>query len=166
MPTTMAPSAMTVTPTLSGQASSDLDNAVGKWIRAIIDKEPEWAVFVENRKRVLKVREQLEQYRYVQGIFDRFVGSATPPDLEGAGAVAITRAQVMRAFNLPVEWGEQCTETLVLTGLYGPGGTRGEEGRVVRMLDEPPAITTKITTERYLKLLREVHGQWTVNNPG
>ncbi|KAI0743361.1 hypothetical protein C8Q80DRAFT_1106441 [Daedaleopsis nitida] len=166
MPTTMAPSAMTVTPTLSGQASSDLDNAVGKYIRAIIDKEPEWTTFVENRKRVLKVSEQLAQYRYVQGIFDRFVNASTPPDLEGAGGVVITKTQVMRAFNLPLSWGEQCTETIVLTTLYGPGGTRCEDPRVVRMMDEPPAITTKITTDRYLAVLREVHGQWTINNSG
>lgn len=165
-PTTMAPSAMTVTPTLFGQASSDLDNAIGKWIRAIIDKEPEWSTFVENRKKVLTVREQLEQYRYVQRILDRFTNTSTPADLEGAGGVTITKAQVMRAFNLPLAWGEQCTETLLLTGMYGPNGARDENERVVRMLDEPPAITTKITTERYLNVLKEVHQQWMMKSPG
>ncbi|TFK81497.1 hypothetical protein K466DRAFT_578539 [Polyporus arcularius HHB13444] len=164
MPTTMPPSAMTVTPTLSGQASSDLDNIIGRYIRSIIDKEPDWAAFVEHRKQMLTMREQLPHFEYVQRVFDRFAGKPTPPDLEGAGGVLITKAQVMRAFNLPLAWGERCTETIVLTTMYGPGGTRGEDPRVVQMLDEKPAITPKMTAEKYLTLLREVHGQWTINN--
>ena len=74
-------------------------------------------------------------------------------------------ARVMRAFNLPLAWGDRCTETLVLTTLYGPEGTRGEDPRVLQMLDEKPAITPKMTAEKYLTLLREVHGQWTISNP-
>ena len=165
MPTTIPPSAMTVTPTLSGQASSDLDNIVGRYIRSIIDKEPEWAAFVEHRKQMLTMRETLPHYKYVQRVFDRFINHATPADLQGAGGVIITKAQVMRAFNLPLAWGDRCTETLVLTTLYGPEGTRGEDPRVLQMLDEKPAITPKMTAEKYLTLLREVHGQWTISNP-
>ncbi|RPD54047.1 hypothetical protein L227DRAFT_589096 [Lentinus tigrinus ALCF2SS1-6] len=165
MPTTIPPSAMTVTPTLSGQASSDLDNIIGRHIRNIIDKEPEWAAFVEHRKQMLTMREMLPHYKYVQRVIDRFERQPTPADLQGAGGVLITKAQVMRAFNLPLAWGDRCTETLVLTTMYGPGGTRGEDPRVVQMLDEKPAITPKMTVEKYLTLLREVHGQWTINNP-
>ncbi|TFK81499.1 hypothetical protein K466DRAFT_568987 [Polyporus arcularius HHB13444] len=130
------------------------------------NREPEWSMFVENRKRALTAREQLWQYHYVQGVLNRFVGQITPPDLpfEGTKAISITKTQVMRAFNLPLSWAEQCAEVLALTALYGPGGARGESPRVVKALDDPPAVTSKFTTERYLKLLREVHRRWTMND--
>ncbi|KAI0692357.1 hypothetical protein C8T65DRAFT_77245 [Cerioporus squamosus] len=145
---------------------SALDVSVGRYIRSMIDREPEWATFVENRKCALTAREQLWQYRYVQSVLNRFVGQTTPPDLEfeGRNAVSITKIQVMRAFNLPLSWEEQCAEVLALTALYGPGGARGESPRVVKALDEPPAVTSKFTTERYLRLLREVHRRWTMND--
>ncbi|KAI0360855.1 hypothetical protein OH77DRAFT_1392628, partial [Trametes cingulata] len=164
-PTTLAPSATSLAPTLSGAATSALDNAVGMWIRGIISKEPQWDAFVKNRTRVLKMAEQLEQYKYVQRVIDRYVGSTTPVDLEGAGGVVITKAQVMRAFNLSLSWGDDCTETLVLTTLYGPGGTRCEDARVCAMLEETPPITTGMQAKKYLTLLREVHGQWTIAHP-
>ncbi len=148
------------------QPPSALDVSVGRYIRSIIDREPEWSMFVENRKRALTAREQLWQYHYVQGVLNRFVGQITPPDLpfEGTKAISITKTQVMRAFNLPLSWAEQCAEVLALTALYGPGGARGESPRVVKALDDPPAVTSKFTTERYLKLLREVHRRWTMND--
>ncbi|KAI0666636.1 hypothetical protein C8Q78DRAFT_983780 [Trametes maxima] len=161
-PTTLAPSATSLAPTLSGTATSALDNLVGLWIRGVISKESQWDAFVKNRARVLKMTQQLEQYKYVQRIMDRYVGTTTPVDLEGAGGVTITKAQVMRAFNLSLAWGEDCTETLVMTTLYGPDGTRCADTRVCAMLDEEPPISTGIQAKKYLALLREVHGQWTI----
>ncbi|KAI0644404.1 hypothetical protein C8Q79DRAFT_913026 [Trametes meyenii] len=164
-PTTLAPSATALAPSLSGVATSALDTAVGLWIRGVISKESQWDAFVKNRARVLRMREQLEQYKYVQRVIDRYVGTTTPVDLEGAGGVTITKAQVMRAFNLSLAWGEDCTETLVMTTLYGPGGTRCEDARVCAMMEEEPPISTGIQAKKYLALLREVHGQWTVAHP-
>ncbi|KAI0768810.1 hypothetical protein BD413DRAFT_478881 [Trametes elegans] len=164
-PTTLAPSATSLAPTLSGPAMSALDNTVGMWIRGIISKEPEWESFVKNRTRVLKMAEQLEQYKYVQGVIQRYENTTTPVDLEGAGGVTITKAQVMRAFNLSLRWGDDCTETLVMTTLYGPNGTRCEDARVCAMLQETPPITTGMQAKKYLALLREVHGQWTIAHP-
>ncbi|KAI9059141.1 hypothetical protein FKP32DRAFT_1580421 [Trametes sanguinea] len=162
----IAPSATIAAPaTLVPSTTSALDNAVGAWIKSIISKEPQWETFVKNRSRVLKMSEQLEQYKYVQRVIDRFEKSMTPPDLEGAGSVEITKAQVMRAFNLPLSWGEDCTETLVMTTLYGPGGTRCEDPRVCAMLEETPPISTGMQARKYLTLLREVHGQWTIAHP-
>ncbi|OSC99363.1 hypothetical protein PYCCODRAFT_1373196 [Trametes coccinea BRFM310] len=162
----IAPIATIAAPaSLVPSTTSALDNAVGAWIKSIISKEPQWETFVKNRSRVLKMSEQLEQYKYVQRVMDRFEKSMTPPDLEGAGGVEITKAQVMRAFNLPLSWGEDCTETLVMTTLYGPGGTRCEDPRVCAMLEETPPISTGMQARKYLTLLREVHGQWTIAHP-
>ena len=70
------------------------------------------------------------------------------------------------AFNLPLAWGEECTETLRLTALYGPSGARGVDARVVKMLDDPPAVTTKFAVEKYLALLAEADEQWAIANGG
>ncbi|KAH9851395.1 hypothetical protein C2E23DRAFT_732894 [Lenzites betulinus] len=165
MPTTLAPSATALTHTLAGPSGTALDQTVGTWIRGIVSKEPSWDKFVERRRRTLKISEQLEQYKYVQRIFDRYVGTSTPVDLQGAGGVVINRVQVLRAFNLPASWGEECTETLVLTTLYGPGGTRCDDPRVRDMMDAEAPVTTTIHARRFLTLLREIHGQWTIAHP-
>ncbi|KAI0824033.1 hypothetical protein BC628DRAFT_1283075, partial [Trametes gibbosa] len=159
-----------LTQTLAGTSGTALDQAVGTWIRGFVSKEPAWETFVERRRRTLKISEQLEQYKYVQRVFDRYVGTTTPADLEGAGSVTITKARpslpyslrVLRAFNLPVSWGDECTETLVLTTLYGPGGTRCDDARVRDMMDAEAPVTTTIHARRFLTLLREIHGQWTI----
>ncbi|EJF60389.1 hypothetical protein DICSQDRAFT_62806 [Dichomitus squalens LYAD-421 SS1] len=153
-------------PTLSGQASTELDNAVGKYIRGIISTEPKWSAFVQARRELLTMREQLEQYRYVRSVQTRFVGSATPADLQGAGGVTINKQQVIKAFNLKQEWGEECEEVLELVGMYGEGGTRGADGRVMGMLDEKPPVTTGMQVKKFLKVLREVHAQWTMRRGG
>ena len=112
-------------------------------------------------------REQLEQFRYVEATLHHFVGQTTPRNLVFVGSKAvtatITKTHVMRAFNLPLSWEEKCAQILALTALYGPSGTRGENPRVVRALDEPPAVTSKFTTERYLRILKEVHRCWTTS---
>ncbi|PIL33933.1 hypothetical protein GSI_03640 [Ganoderma sinense ZZ0214-1] len=166
MPTTMAPTALTITPTLSGEASSELDNAVGKYIRGIIVDEPAWKTFVANRSRVLPMRAQLTQYRYVAGVVARFAGSTTPVDLPGAAGVCVSQGQVVKAFNLKREWWEECEEILGLAGMYGEGGSRGQDPRVVGMLDEEPPITTGMQAKKFLKVLREVHAQWTMKRDG
>lgn len=72
----------------------------------------------------------------------------------------------MRAFNLPVTWGEDGVETLELTSMYGPKGKRCEDPRVVAMMDEMPPISTKMQGQKYLTLLREIHSRWTIEHPG
>ena len=166
MPMTMAPSALIVTPTLSGEVSSELDNAVGKYIRGIIVDEPAWKTFVANRSSLLPMRGQLAQYRYVAGVVARFAGTTTPVDLPGAAGVCVSAGQVVKAFNLKREWWEECEEILELVGMYGEGGSRGQDGRVVGMMDEVPPITTGMQAKKFLKVLREVHAQWTMKRDG
>lgn len=139
--------------------------AVGMHLRGIISKEPGWDAFVKGRNSRLKMAQQLEQYRYVKSKFDEYVGTKTPGDLAGAAGVTITKAQVMKAFNLPVTWAEEGLEALALTGMYGPSGKRFEDARVVAMLDEVPPTTTGIQLKKYLVLLREIHSRWTIEHP-
>lgn len=76
------------------------------------------------------------------------------------------QAQVGRAFyqNSSV-WGDECTEVLMLSKFYGPGGQRCEDPRAVTMFDEPAAISTTMQIRRYLSLLREIHSQWVAEHP-
>lgn len=67
-------------------------------------------------------------------------------------------------FGQPLAWGDSCTETLVLTELYGPGGSRLEDPRVVAMIDEPPAVSTGMQAREYLKLLRQIDQQWDIDH--
>jgi len=71
----------------------------------------------------------------------------------------------LRAFNLPPSWGDECKEVLAFTAMYGRGGRRCEDPRVVAMFDEPPPISTAMQVQRYLTLLREIHGRWSVEHP-
>ncbi|PCH43535.1 hypothetical protein WOLCODRAFT_144561 [Wolfiporia cocos MD-104 SS10] len=139
----------------------EVDSAISTYLKGIICKEPGWAKFVQGRSSVLTISQQLEQYRYVQSKFDQYERSQTPPDLAGAPTVTITRAHVLKAFNLTASWGDECTEVLALTALYGPGGVH-EEARVVAMLDQKPPISTGMQVKKYLALLREVNAKWTI----
>ncbi|KAI0930659.1 hypothetical protein AcV5_007317 [Taiwanofungus camphoratus] len=154
-----------VAPASPDISQPELDNNVGMYLRSIFCKEPAWDKFVEGRKRVLRMSEQLEQYRYVKSKFDEYTQRCTPTDLEGAPSVKINRTQVMRAFNLPLSWGEDGLETLALTAMYGPGGKRCEDPRVLTMLEEVPPISTGMQVKKYLALLREIHSRWTIDHP-
>lgn len=63
-------------------------------------------------------------------------------------------------FGQPLSWGETCTETLRLTELYGPGGSRLEDPNVVGMIDQQPPVSTGMQVREYLKLLRQIDHQW------
>ena len=112
------------------------------------------------------MRAQLAQYRYVAGVVARFAGTITPVDLSGAAGVCVTGQQVVKAFNLKGEWWAEGEEILELAGMYGEGGTREADGRVVGMYDEVPPITTGMQAKKFLKVLREVHAQWTMKRDG
>lgn len=109
--------------------------------------------------------EQLKQYHYMKSNFDKFVNTVTPSDLAGAANVSITRAHVLRAFNLPTSWGDDCMEVLALTSMYGRAGKRYEDSNVMAMLDEVPPISTGLQLQRFLALLRAIHSKWTIEHP-
>ncbi|KAL6307872.1 hypothetical protein BKA93DRAFT_815593 [Sparassis latifolia] len=140
-------------------------DSVGAYLRSIVSQEPQWQTFVDMRNRICRMSELLEQYRYMKRMFDRFVSQYTPSDLKDAPSVQITRAQVLKAYNLPTSWGDNCMEVLSLVALYGPNGKRYEDRRVVDMFDEVPPVTTKLQLEKFLALLRECHSRWTIDHP-
>ncbi|CCL99872.1 uncharacterized protein FIBRA_01897 [Fibroporia radiculosa] len=163
--TPSTPQHSTPVPFQAPSASPEVDNAVGTYLRSILCRGEAWDDFVKGRSSVLRMSEQLRQYRYMKSNFDQYVNTHTPPDLANAPNVTITRAQVLRAFNLPTTWGDDCMEILALTNLYGPVGKRYVDPRVVAMLDETPPISTGMQVKKYLALLREIHSRWTIDHP-
>ena len=57
-------------------------------------------------------------------------------------------------------WGEECSDILYLTGLYGPQGERYEDPQVVKMMHDTPPVTTGMYAKQYLAMLRDIHARW------
>ncbi|KAH9917915.1 uncharacterized protein BXZ73DRAFT_53149 [Epithele typhae] len=165
MPTSIAPSAMFNKPTLSGTPSTELDSIVVRHVREVMAREPGWDAFVAARAREVTMRSQLAQFAYIRRALDRFVGTPTPPDLQGAGGVAVSRQQVLTALGQKPAQAEVAHEIWELARLYGERGVRGEDARVVRMLDEVAPVTPQMHAQQFLKLLRDVHRQWEEAHP-
>jgi len=140
------------------------DTAVIQWLKSQIVNEQGWNDFVESRRTTMTVGEQMKHYGYVQSKVDKFVGKTTPEDLEDAAGEIITKTQVVAVFGQPLTWGDTCTETLRLTELYGPGGSRQEDPNVVDMIDQPPPVSTGMQVREYLKLLRHIDHQWNLEH--
>lgn len=67
----------------------------------------------------------------------------------------------MTSEPLPEKWASDCTETLKLLELYGPGGSRLQNPAVKKMIDDetdPPYNAKPI--KRLLRLLREIDEEY------
>lgn len=157
------------------------------YLRGVFSREPGWDEFVKGRNSCLKMSQQLEQYQFVKGKIEKYVGTKTPAEVTCAPGISVTKVcrgpptrmpcheiaerwylqiQVMKAFNQPVSSFEEGSEVLALTAMYGPNGKRREDPRVGAMLEEVHRTTTGIQLKKFLALLREIHSRWTIENPG
>ncbi|KAI0700866.1 hypothetical protein BC835DRAFT_1325173, partial [Cytidiella melzeri] len=62
-------------------------------------------------------------------------------------------------------WGDECTEVVSLSRLYGPEGQRCVDLDVVDLYNEPEGVTTTLQIRRYLTLLKGVHSKWVAQHP-
>lgn len=60
--------------------------------------------------------------------------------------------------------GPDCEETLALVALYGPGGSRYEDARVLDMIEDKSTPKGK-PYKRFLKLLRSINLDWLKDHP-
>ncbi|TCD71662.1 hypothetical protein EIP91_007409 [Steccherinum ochraceum] len=133
--------------------SPEMDAAVSQYLRTLFIKEHGWTEFVASRSRVIKIVELIAlQYTYVQSKLDQWVGKRVAV---AGGEAVVTKMHVLNAFNMKQVWGEECSEILHLTSLYGPRGKRTEDPQVVRMMHEAPPVTTGMHAKRFLVLLKE-----------
>ncbi|KAH8073005.1 hypothetical protein BXZ70DRAFT_866181, partial [Cristinia sonorae] len=155
-----SPAAATTTPAQ--------DTAVGQYLRSMFSKEQGYADFAKSRMGVITVAEVIKmQYSYVQSKVERYVNMRVPlgSQPEEAVGVVINKTHVLKAFNMTPTWGEECSDVLRLTALYGPRGERCQDARVVKMLDETPPVTTGMFVKQYLGVLRDVHARWCNEHP-
>lgn len=97
------------TPTSAGlprasAAQSELDSAVGKYLKSVFSREEGWKAFQAARNRTLTVAEQVEQYRYLKAKMDAYVGKPVPPEVpyEGAAETSITKVSAVVAVVMAV----------------------------------------------------------------
>lgn len=79
--------------------------------------------------------------------------------------INVSQNHVLRAFNLPSTWGDECMEILGLVSMYGPTGKRCQDPRVTNVLDETPPISTGMQVKKLLSLLRDIHSRWMIDHP-
>lgn len=72
----------------------DIESIVGNYLRPKICQGSEWTAFVEGRRKVLRMSEQLQQYEYMKRNFDKYVNTFTPSNLPSAPHERITRVSV------------------------------------------------------------------------
>lgn len=70
---------------------TELDTAVSTHLRSLFKAETAWSDFVESRKQLLSVSQQMKQLQYVQSKIDRYVGKPVPENVEGAAGSTITK---------------------------------------------------------------------------
>lgn len=80
---------------------SKVDSAIIRWLKPFVTQEPGWSEFVESRRTMMTVGEQMKHYRFVQNKVDQFVGTLTPPELEDAGSEAITKVRACSKIAKP-----------------------------------------------------------------
>jgi len=149
-------------------SSPETDAAVGQYLRSIFSKETGWADFVKSRNGVIPVSDVIKyQYTYVQSKVERYVGMRVPmgSQPEAAVGVMIAKVHVLKAFNMTSAWGEDCSDILHLTSLYGPRGRHCEDPQVVKMMNDMPPVTTGMYAKQYLAFLRDIHARWEAEHP-
>lgn len=71
--------------------SDEVNKAVGMYLRGVFSCEPGWEEFKNGRNSRLKMSQQLEQYRFVKGKLEKYVGTKTPADMTSAPGISITK---------------------------------------------------------------------------
>ncbi|KAF8893958.1 hypothetical protein BD779DRAFT_1504467 [Infundibulicybe gibba] len=111
-----------------------------------------------------RVADILEQYRLVQMMVDRWTNRRAAFD---SFYYPMKKEDIIRAFKIEdPNYGSHCTETLALLSLYGSGGRRLENRKVIDLVNDKsiPAPNSK-PIKQLLRLLREIDTEWKDKHP-
>jgi hypothetical protein len=73
---------------------------------------------------------------------------------------------VCQAFYQPhPTWGEECSEVVSFTHLYGPSGVRCVDQEAADLYNETEVVTTVLQMRRYLAQLKKAHARWMAEHP-
>jgi hypothetical protein len=170
------------TPGRKGASQREVDAAIERFIKPLVEEDPKWMKFMESKARPPTVSEVLQQFLFVQGKVDEVCGTHTPIHWDGAPKFEIQKVShplviftvrclilfcqehVWELLNLEPEFGADCEETLSLLTLYGPDGQRYEDSRVIDMIHDTSTPVGK-PYKRFLRLLRQIDQDWLKDNP-
>jgi len=151
---------------------------VSKATDTLLQKDSGWALFFRAKAAPQNCQQVLKQYEFIQRMMDKWVGEIAPfkschyeiekvdchNSLALKGLTQVSQCHILQALRIEDEekkYASNCTETLDLLTLYGKGGSRYENQRVVDLINDQtrPAYNAK-PIKRLLHLLREVDEQW------
>ncbi|KAK0485866.1 hypothetical protein IW261DRAFT_1328932, partial [Armillaria novae-zelandiae] len=157
----------------SDDEAADVFDKICKRVDPLLQDDKEWTEMFKWRSLPQTVVHVLQQYRFAQRLFDRYEGKLVPfksPQHQ----YKIERKHIISALKMdsepsltPEKWASDCTETLKLLELYGPGGSRFQSPVVQSMIDdetEPPYNAKPI--KRLLRLLRDIDQEYNAKSKG
>lgn len=134
---------------------------VSKATDTLLQMDSGWALFFRAKAAPQNCQQVLKQYEFVQRMMDKWVGEIVPFKSVHHEIEESHILQALRIEDEEKKYASNCTETLDLLALYGKGGSRYENQRVVDLVNDQtrPAYNAK-PIKRLLHLLREVDEQW------
>ncbi|KAK0461197.1 uncharacterized protein EV420DRAFT_1530856 [Desarmillaria tabescens] len=150
----------------SDDEAVDVFDKICKRVDPLLQLDRDWKAMFQWRSLPQTVTTVLNQYRFAQRLFDRYEGERVPFKNQ-KHQYKIERKHIIRALQMdpepsPEKWASDCTETLKLLELYGPDGSRTQDDRVKKMMDDEtePVYNAK-PIKRFLRLLREIDQEYT-----
>lgn len=64
---------------------------MGFYLRNVFAREPGWEEYVKGRNGRVKMSQHLEQYRFVKGKMEKYVGTKTPAEVTSAPGISVTK---------------------------------------------------------------------------
>jgi len=142
----------------SDEEPEELHETISKAIDVVMQKDPGWVDFFRAKAAPQRASDVLKQYQFVQRMTNEWVGKRSPFKSHHI----IEASHIIRALRIDdLKFSSACTETLALFALYGPGGTRYEDSRIVAMVNDMsiPEYNAK-PIKRMLHLLRDIDESW------
>ncbi|CAL1707472.1 unnamed protein product [Somion occarium] len=135
----------------------NIDQDVWLSLRDVFKKEPQFETFVTSKSQQVPLVDMLrDQYAYIKSKLDKYLDKPIPVTFNEPGG-KYTRAQILKAFNMPEYYADVIPEMLALASYYGPNGSRGEDPEIVRRLTEKPKSSTSQSAKECLNLMRIHH---------
>ncbi|KAL0574300.1 hypothetical protein V5O48_007658 [Marasmius crinis-equi] len=141
-------------------APEEIQERISDVVDRLMQLDEQWTTFFA-WKNQHHVPGQLKVYEFIKKMADRYVGHRVP--FRSVRHHRFEMRHILRALllNKDPKIGDNCHETLHLLSLYGPEGTRLQDPRIVKEMDnkEQPKNGAK-PIKRFLRLLREIDGEW------
>ncbi|KAH7888603.1 hypothetical protein F5I97DRAFT_2003561 [Phlebopus sp. FC_14] len=131
------------------------DEAIVNYVRPHVENHPQWIQYIQSKAKSQRVSEVLKQYHFVEDRVRELAGQKTPAHWDGAPNCTVVKEHVWKVLKVDIKWGENCQETLSLVEFYGKNGTRYEDSRVIRMIEDTAPPKPK-AMERFVRLLKNI----------